>query len=320
MQRFKTPLQDHFILILTAFFLVSPPWAHADLQPYDFNLVAVHTSKCLERAGDFPDAVFRQNDCNGSAEQKFRVSATTISNIPLYQLEVPNYGVSKMAAFGTTNGSPVKIHQSGSGAYSYWSLQRATEGKWNLINYHSNRCLDISGWYNNDPAQIYDCSGNPNQEFYLEPVGGHSKIKALHSSKCLDMEGGSTANHGRLEQDTCDGSWSQQWKILPHASNPYGVIINRASGRVIDLTGGSTTNGTALQQYQYAPNDNQVWNINYTGTTSGSQKVYQFYKQTIYNTFHCWDIEGQSQAAGANAQIWSCIGLGQTNQLFTIEQ
>ncbi|MFF7163790.1 RICIN domain-containing protein [Streptomyces sp. NPDC008086] len=80
-----------------------------------------------------------------------------------------------------------------------------------IVNEHSGKCLDVSGASTADGAAViqWTCSGTTNQMFTLKPVTalGNSKdyqLAAVHSGKCVDVSGISTAAGASIHQWTCD--------------------------------------------------------------------------------------------------------------------
>ncbi|MEV6006905.1 RICIN domain-containing protein [Streptomyces sp. NPDC051976] len=80
-----------------------------------------------------------------------------------------------------------------------------------VVNELSGKCLDVSGASTVDGAAViqYTCNGAANQQFTLNPVTalGNSQdyqLVAVHSGKCVDVTGVSTAPHALIHQWTCD--------------------------------------------------------------------------------------------------------------------
>ncbi|GHA74441.1 MULTISPECIES: RICIN domain-containing protein [Streptomyces] len=80
-----------------------------------------------------------------------------------------------------------------------------------IVNEYSGKCLDVSGASTADGAAViqWTCGGGTNQMFTLDPVTaiGNSKdyqLVAVHSGKCVDVSGISTAPGAKIHQWTCD--------------------------------------------------------------------------------------------------------------------
>src|SRR3954453_20706122 len=87
---------------------------------------------------------------------------------------------------------------------------------------------------------------------------GINLIKAVHSGKCADVAGVSTANGAIVHQWTCHGRANQQWTLKSVSSGVYNIIsVN--SGKCMDVTGQSTLNRAQVQQWTCGGGDNQKW-------------------------------------------------------------
>jgi type 1 glutamine amidotransferase len=107
--------------------------------------------------------------------------------------------------------------------------------------------------------------------------------------KCVDVQGGNSADGTQIQLWTCNGSGAQQW-TLP------GDGTLRALGKCLDVSGSGTANGTKIQ----------LWNCNGTGAqqwTPGSNG-------SLVNpqSGKCLDAEGVSSADGTRLHLWSCHG------------
>jgi hypothetical protein len=146
----------------------------------------------------------------------------------------------------------------------------------NVVARHSGRCLDVIGGTgatgNGVGIQQYDCLGsaqtnqiwNGFNEIY---AGGYYyyNLVAAHSSKCLDVTGGTgaTGNGVLLQQHTCLGSGqtNQQWRLVLFSQ---GIeLIARHSQKCLDVTGGTGATGNTVRLQQYTclggGQTNQLW-------------------------------------------------------------
>jgi hypothetical protein len=138
------------------------------------------------------------------------------------------------------------------------------------------------------------------------------QLQAHHSGKCLDVRDISLNNGGRLQQWDCAGVQKNQlWMLAPTGAGTYR-IASANSAKCADIINASTTNGTYVQQWdcnlawnQY----NQVFNF-----TASPNSGYWRITPTNATGTKCLDVEGVSQANGANIQIWDCGPAGNTNQ------
>ncbi|NYV73785.1 non-reducing end alpha-L-arabinofuranosidase family hydrolase [Streptomyces sp. UH6] len=134
--------------------------------------------------------------------------------------------------------------------------QAATSGA--LRHAASNRCLDLP---NSDTAngvylQIWDCSGNSNQQWTLTDS---NQLTVL--GKCLDVPNHSTTAGVQLQIYSCSGGANQQWRV-----NSDGTIVGVESGLCLDAKDNGTANGTRVQLWTCTGSNNQKW----SGLTGGS--------------------------------------------------
>jgi hypothetical protein len=82
----------------------------------------------------------------------------------------------------------------------------------------------------------------------------HWRIKNDHSGKCLNVQGGSTANNARIIQYTCGGAstHNDQWRLSKIWTDPDGPdwywIVNRKSNKCMGVAGASRAEGADMVQ------------------------------------------------------------------------
>jgi len=138
-----------------------------------------------------------------------------------------------------------------------------------FVNYHSGKCLDVTGrsTANGAVLQQWTClSGSTasNQGWFFDPAArsGYYTVVNLHSNKCLDVTGRSTANGVHIQQWTCNGGTNQEWYPKVVGTFPAGDIynmVNLNSGKCLDVTGASTANGAIVEQWPCNGGTNQKW-------------------------------------------------------------
>lgn len=124
-------------------------------------------------------------------------------------------------------------------------------------------------------------------------------IVALHSGKCLDVTGGSTANGAQVIQWTCHGGANQRWTAL-YAGGGYYYLRAQHSGKCADVAGGSTANGAKVIQWTCHGGANQQWRI--VRQAAGG------YSAVARHSGKCADVTGGSTANGAHVIQWRCHG------------
>ncbi|MGW2613439.1 ricin-type beta-trefoil lectin domain protein [Streptomyces sp. NPDC001500] len=127
------------------------------------------------------------------------------------------------------------------------------------------------------------------------PVSAGGQVRSGIAGKCLDANGGNSANGTAAVISTCNGSAGQQW-----SARSDGTL--RALGKCLDAAGLGTANGTRIQIWDCGGGANQRWqsvNGGYRNPASG----------------RCLDDPGASAADGTQLVLWDCNGAA--NQQWT---
>jgi len=133
---------------------------------------------------------------------------------------------------GTANGTQYQQYYC-EGGYQQMLDLKPVSGKtdtYTVVDELSGKCLDVSAASTADGAAViqYTCSGATNQQFTLSAVTalGNSQdyqMIAVHSGKCIDVTGVSTAAGATIHQWTCDAASvlstkrNQIWRLLGKA-------------------------------------------------------------------------------------------------------
>ncbi|GGM15063.1 lipase [Streptomyces fumigatiscleroticus] len=120
------------------------------------------------------------------------------------------------------------------------------------------------------------------------PVSAGGQIRSGIAGKCLDVNGGNSANGTAASIATCNGSASQQW-----SAGSDGTL--RALGKCLDVTGRGTANGTPIEIWDCNGGTNQQWqayNGGYRNPVSG----------------RCLDDPNSSTVDGTQLILWDCNG------------
>ncbi|GAA2011522.1 SGNH/GDSL hydrolase family protein [Catenulispora yoronensis] len=118
------------------------------------------------------------------------------------------------------------------------------------------------------------------------PTGG--AVQSGVAGKCLDVNGGSTADGTVAQIWGCNGTDAQWWSA-------YADGTLRAEGKCLDATGQGTANGTKVETWSCNGGANQVWqayNGGYRNPVSG----------------RCLDDPGLSTTDGTQLVLWDCNG------------
>jgi beta-glucanase (GH16 family) len=118
-----------------------------------------------------------------------------------------------------------------------------------------------------------------------------------YGGKCVDVQGGNSADGTPVQLYHCNGTDAQKWTM---ASD--GTV--RALGKCLDVKSGGTANGTRVQLY--------------TCNGTGAQKWLYTSIHELYNpqSAKCLDVTDWNTADGTPLQIWSCSG--NANQKWTV--
>ena len=87
-------------------------------------------------------------------------------------------------------------------------------------------------------------------EFERQSDRSYTITNSYYSGKCLDVAGGSSANHTNVGIYDSNGSAAQRWYICANG-NGYSLVPKCAPGSAIDLDSGVTGAGSNLQIYSF---------------------------------------------------------------------
>ena len=124
-------------------------------------------------------------------------------------------------------------------------------------------------------------------------------IVAQHSSKCMDVEGGSTADGAPIIQWQCHGGPNQRWTFKQVGDNRW-LIISDNSEKCLDVPRSSQERGTQLIQYRCHGGANQQFAFYDAGDG------WLYIVAVVSN--QCVDVQGGSTANGTPVIQWPCHG------------
>jgi alpha-galactosidase len=116
----------------------------------------------------------------------------------------------------------------------------------------SGRCLDVTGasQANGTQAQIWDCNGQPNQQ-WTSTAAGELRV---YGNKCLDVYNRGTADGTNVIIWDCNGQSNQQWRF-----NADGTITAIGANKCLDVPNNAAANGTKLVIWSCNGGANQRW-------------------------------------------------------------
>ncbi|MFC9930718.1 ricin-type beta-trefoil lectin domain protein [Streptomyces sp. NPDC127190] len=120
------------------------------------------------------------------------------------------------------------------------------------------------------------------------PVAVGGPVRSGVAGKCMDVNGGNSANGTAVQIWDCNGGDAQSW-----SARSDGTL--RALGKCLDATGGGTANGTKIE----------IWDCN-----GGTQQQWQAYNGGYRNpaSGRCLDDPGASATNGTQLILWDCNG------------
>lgn len=115
------------------------------------------------------------------------------------------------------NGTVINIYDCYSGASNQqWTLKQWSDGSYEVRSNvgSKTRCLDLpNGWANDGQnLSLFDCNSSPAQKWFFESSKICSAIVNPNRTKCLDVEGPSTANLAPVQVWEYYGQRNQQWR------------------------------------------------------------------------------------------------------------
>ncbi|WP_103349936.1 SGNH/GDSL hydrolase family protein [Amycolatopsis sp. CA-128772] len=120
------------------------------------------------------------------------------------------------------------------------------------------------------------------------PIGSTGLVRSGISGKCLDVNGGNSANGTAAQIWTCNNTTAQIW-----TTSSDGTL--RALGKCLDISGAATANGSKVAVWDCNGGGNQQWqpyNRGYRNPASG----------------RCLDDPASSTTDGTQVVIWDCNG------------
>ena len=228
------------------------------------------------------------------------------------------------------NGSAVQAYSDNGTAAQRWSFEPAktvrervdelaaanagtvAPGTYAVRSALSSSCvLDAAGAGTADgtAAQTWSANGTDAQAWLVEDAGaGYVTVRNAASGLALDVPGASACSGAQLQLWTPNGSWAQRWVAVRDGA---GVRLVSALDDTlsVDLPGASTADGSRLQLYSDNGTAAQRWSFVTPGCTQVVPNGVYVIKSAM-NQNYVLDIDGASDANGANAQLYEANGTG----------
>ncbi|WP_406351117.1 ThuA domain-containing protein [Streptomyces sp. NBC_01635] len=119
-----------------------------------------------------------------------------------------------------------------------------------------------------------------------QPGPRSGSVKGVNG-KCLDVDGGGSADGTKVQLWTCNGSGAQTWTLA-------GDGTFRALGKCLDVSGGASADGTKVQLWTCNGTGAQKWAPQSDGTVRNPQSA------------RCLDASGGTWNDGTPVHLWTC--------------
>lgn len=176
-------------------------------------------------------------------------------------------------------------------------------GYTSVVAANSGKCIGISSASTTPGTRSlqWRCTGVPDQQWTLRPLGGAFQVVNQNSGQCLGASFGSTAPGAELVQNTCSGANTELWTLNP-TGNGFQVV-SKISGLCANVSGNGTSDGSAIVQSACSTNSNFVFTFASGMMLPTTQLVFQ-----AGHSGQCLNVNGSSTAVGAKVIQWPCSG------------
>ncbi|NDG84249.1 MAG: hypothetical protein EBX52_04325 [Proteobacteria bacterium] len=190
-----------------------------------------------------------------------------------------------------------------------------------IISQASGKCLSVENSSLSDGARIKQatCTKSANQLFVMSQEGIRFRFQAVHSGRCLDLNGGHADNGNPFIQWAClTGNANQLFlKVKTEEFTPnHWYQLRQAGGKCVDIDGSRlASNGVVAQLWEcWGGAQNQLFQfVPFTG--SGGP-----FQIKVKGSGKCLDVTGAGSANGVMIQQYACGQGYQANQLWNVEQ
>lgn len=148
-------------------------------------------------------------------------------------------------------------------AFSSDTTFLSSEVSFELLNYNSQKCLNVASGSSENSAVIeqYGYSSWDSQKWVFEEAGDdYYYIKNKNSGKVLEVPGFSKDENTPCEQYDKNDGWNQMWSIETTKDGKY-MIKNRWSGLYLGILSSSINDGAYCAQMTNNSTDNVKWYI-----------------------------------------------------------
>jgi hypothetical protein len=146
-------------------------------------------------------------------------------------------------------------------------------------------------------------------------VNGMYDVESVSASKCIDINGGYTADNTNVDLYHCNNSVAQQFYLWDAGGGSR--MLARADGsagwKCLDAAG--TGNGANIREMpcNWGSTNSQKFNLLDMGSS-------QFEFESVASPGECIEIHGGGTGDGGNIDLWSCIGASNERWLLRGQQ
>lgn len=160
--------------------------------------------------------------------------------------------------------------------------------------------------------QLYSRNDTDAQTFEFEKTGdGYYAIRNMKSGLYLSLytTWAELRNGTAVAQQSWYGGLSQKWCVKPVGNGQYIISSAMDCSMVLDVSNGVAGNGSVVQAYSDNGTAAQRWSFVTPGCTQVVPNGVYVIKSAM-NQNYVLDIDGASDANGANAQLYEANGTG----------
>jgi len=229
-------------------------WRAIDLGNGWFSFKNAYTGRCLDLLGGKKPkgSKFGQWDCNGNANQKFKIKELPkIKVLPTNKaltFQVESSG--KCLDNSGSNKKGAEAHawdcDSRSADQQYQVTYMGRSDNFTLTNLSSKMCLAIAGGNEKEGTRAiqWSCTKSGDMQWRAIDLGkGWFSFKNIHTDQCLDLLGFRKPNGSKFGQWTCNGKPNQKFKII-ESKKPLIDKWHKLPGAAMDI--GSGANGATF--------------------------------------------------------------------------
>jgi GH43 family beta-xylosidase len=292
------PMSNPYTLSSSTFGVISSPTLSWETQGNPVN--------------EGPEPLYR----NGRTFLTYSASSCQTAEYKLGQLELTGSDP-LLASSWTKKQTPVFQRDDAAGVYGpgHNGFFTSPDGTENWIVYHGNS--SASGGCGNGRttrAQKFTWNADGTPDFGTPLATGTTRpgpsgetaatptaytLVNRNSGKCLDVDGGNTADGTDIFQWTCHGGANQKWRIEDLA-NDTSRLVNVATGKVMDTAECSSADGADLRQWSWLNNNCQKFRLVHTATGDYVRIVNE-------STGKVADVANCGTANGADVRQWTWL-------------